>query len=267
VNVFYYWANEKPAWIDVCLKSIERNCTDGTKFHLLTPESIEEGDTGADDIARNALPERWLELPPGVGTDCLRAILLYELGGCWIDADTVCITNPANLIKNRHNPSQFLYSRWPSQPDRVIAGYVYSPQGHLIARQWSQIVRSALLNAETIGWGELGEKTLTPMVNRSASAKSSWQIPLETFMPVDIDTNVQRYFERSGWLDFATQNTIAFGLNYSWMMDKKGLDMERLSSIVVGNSKVYTVDTMVGRLIMDAHYLNQCHERGVSRAK
>ncbi len=207
LNVWTYWAGPRPAWIDICLESIRRCCKRCT-FHLLVPEDL-------DDCT---ICSRWRELPPGVGTDCLRAALLYRYGGLWLDADTICIKDPTILLQ-QHDPAQFLYSRWPAKPDRVIAGYVYSPQGHPIAKMWLDKVNSTLEQAENIGWGDLGEKALTPIVNCCGSPKLSWQIALETFLPIDIDTNVRRYFQHSGWRDFTTQDTIAFGLNYSWMQD------------------------------------------------
>lgn len=221
MNVFTYWAGDKPKWIDTCLNSIARCCTDGTKFHLLTPETIQNEETAADEIAKDTLPKRWLDLPPGVGTDCLRAALLYGFGGLWCDADTVCISDPGNLVKFRHYANQFLYSKWPAKPDRVIAGYIYSPAHHPIAWQWYRFVVEALNHAENIGWGELGEKILTLIVNMSPSAKSSFQMPIETFMPIDIDTNVERYFRDGSPGGMVTADTIAFGLNYSWMMHNK----------------------------------------------
>lgn len=208
MNVWTYWAGTKPKWIDTCLKSIERCCKE-SKFHLLTPGNLKS----------HLIPGgRWRELPPGVGTDYLRSWLLANFGGLWIDADTVCIEDPIRLIKDRHLPSQFLYSRWDDQ--RAIAGYVYSPRQNAVARAWLDINDSILTYAHTIGWGDIGERALS-LALRGSTEDTAWQIPLETFLPIDIDRNVKRYFERSGWRDFATQNTIAFGLNYSWMSHNK----------------------------------------------
>lgn len=215
MNVWTYWAGPMPRWIETCLLSFARCCR-RSRFRLLTPHNLPPG---------LDLPERWLSLPPGVGTDCLRAALLSQYGGLWADADTVFVADPADLIDGRHLPTQLLYSRWPTPPDRVIAGYVYSPEGHPVARQWHDRVRSALLHAEGVGWGELGERALTPLVNSCPS--STWQVPLDTFLPVSIDAEgVRRFFCRSGWRDFATERTIAFGLNFSWMMDKMKPVME-----------------------------------------
>lgn len=237
MNVWTYWAGPMPAWIKTCLDSI-RLCCKRSTFCMLTPDV-------ADHHVGDILPPRWRELPPGVGTDCLRAALLARYGGLWMDADTVCIEDPIRLITNRHSPEQFLYSRWP-RSKLAIAGYVYSPKGHPVAMQWLESVQAALQWAENVGWGGLGERMLSSILQDSPA--KTWVIPLETFLPVDIDTNVARYFEISGWRDFATQNTLAFGLNYSWMN-------ARMSHMMGNDPKL-----MVNRLLEDAEEAN-CAEQ------
>lgn len=240
LNVWTYWAGPMPAWIKTCLDSMRRCCKD-SELHVLTPDLLPPN---------LDLPRRWLGLMPGVGTDCLRSALLAQYGGLWMDADTVCVEDPAVLFRDRHHPEQFLYSRWPGPPDRVIAGYVYSPKGHPIARQWHDRVKSALNNGHQVSWGSLGEGCLTPIVN--GCLDRTWEMPLETFLPVNIDHGgVARYFQRSGWRDFIAEGvTVAFGLNYSWMTDKKSAVMHADYS----DSHI-----MIHRLLRDAQQENASH--------
>lgn len=214
LKVFSYWAGPMPEWIRVCLESLRRKCVRST-FILLTPET-------ASSLVPDLNP-RWLDLPPGVGTDCLRAHLLANHGGLWIDADTVCLEDPAKLITNRHLPRQFLYSRWKDK--RPVAGYVYAPHGHPVACRWRDGVDSALLHAEAVGWGELGEKLLLFCLS-GMTTNAIWEIPLSTFLPVDIDQNVEELFSQHDWQTKLTDVTIGFGLNHSWMMENRRQDME-----------------------------------------
>lgn len=236
MNVFTYWAGPKPAWIDICLDSMKRCCKQ-SELHILTPESKVLGQ----------MHPRFPKLDPGVGTDYLRGYLLNRFGGLWIDADTVLIEDPIKLITNRHDPKQFLYSTWSAKPNRVIAGYVYSPAGHPVAKRWSDGVESAMQNAENIGWGDIGEKMLTPFVR--ANPGDTWEMDRETFMPIDIDSNVMRYFKSSGWRDVATKMTIGFGLNYSWMTDKMPNKMARMDS-----------DYLIHNLLRDAEKANHAKQ-------
>lgn len=213
IDVWTYWAGPMPDWISTCLRSMIR-CCKRTQINVLTPDNLPSW---------IELPRRWLDLPPGVGTDCLRSALLAQRGGFWIDADTIMIRDPIEVLM--HGRDRFLYSKWPASPDRVIAGYVYSPKGHSCAVRWHDACVSALKHASVIGWGDLGERTLTPIINMQHDNGSTWQIPIETFLPIDIDTNVERYFKTSGWCDFATNDTVGFGLNFSWMQQNRPLVM------------------------------------------
>lgn len=207
MKVWSYWAGPKPPWIDTCLASIAHHCQQLDYRHLGPEDQFDPG-------LELDLHPKWLQLPAGVGTDCLRAALLAKHGGLWVDADTMMVRDPFYLFTNRHRQSEFLFQRW--KDGRVIAGYCYSPRGHPIAKRWHAGVKASLEYADVIGWGDLGEKMLTPIVN--TTRRDLWEMEPTTFMPIDIDQNVGRYFKRSGWKDFVTRHTIGFGLNYSWMM-------------------------------------------------
>lgn len=211
MNVWSYWSGPIPDWISICIESFNR-CCKLSKFTLLTPDTA-HGLVGGDLYSR-----RWLGIRPGIGTDCLRAAILAKHGGLWVDADTVCLRDPIHLITKRHLPTQFLYSRWTSE--KAIAGYVYSPAGNPIAMQWLDRVNSALKYADVIGWGHLGEDALTPIIDGCMSSDLSWQIPLDTFIPLDFDQCPEALFSTLDWRKLITGNTIAFGLNNSWMTDR-----------------------------------------------
>jgi len=72
-------------------------------------------------------------------------------------------------------------------------------------------------------------------------------------MPVDIDSNVYQYFDLcENWWRHVDGNTIAFGLNYSWMSHNFPSQMEgvmRSGSSLQG--------TLIYRLLHEAHYENQ----------
>ena len=215
MNVFSYWSGPIPDWIKTCLSTFRRKCM-YSKFHLITPDNCNQ-------YVPN-LNKRWLDLHPSVGTDCLRAHLLAEHGGLWADADTICLREPFLLIHNRYKKEQFLYSRW--KDGRAIAGYVYAPKGHPVALRWRDGVDSTLRHGFNVGWGDLGEKLLTWCLNGVADG-STWEIPLETFLPVDIDREVEVLFTEQPWRDRVSIRTILFGLNHSWMMANKLEEMTK----------------------------------------
>lgn len=226
MNVWSYWSGPMPEWIVLCLETFKRKCIK-SKFTLLTPENVDE--------YTSTLPQRWKELPPGIGTDCLRAYLLTRYGGMWVDADTVCLKDPITLLeKHQERPGQFLHSRWTD--GRAIAGYVYAPINHAVSLRWLGVVTSALVHAEGIGWGDLGEKTLTLLLN-GIRTRSAWELRRETFLPVNIDQSPTHLFLNTDWRDALKAETVMFGLNHSWMMHNKKEEMT--DSLHTGNSLVH----------------------------
>ena len=204
MNVWTYWHGPCPDWVRACLRSFHRHCVRSTVTVLSRDAALR--------LTAGVLDPRWADLPAGTGTDCLRASLLAEHGGWWCDADTAFVRDPYTL-KRLTDRGKFLYFPWPTPPDRVCAGYCYSPKGHPVARRWLDYVNSALRHAENVGWGNLGEKCLTPIV-RDAPA-GTLEIPARLFMPVDVDADWERYFLPGRWETAAAPDTVAFGLNHS----------------------------------------------------
>jgi hypothetical protein len=210
MNVWTYWAGPMPWWIQRCLSSMEAKCV-RSRFNLLTPDNVPA------DIP---LPARWRRLPAGVGTDALRAALLATRGGLWLDADTVLIKDPASLFASRRADKAH-YCVWPTSPRRVVAGYIYSPADHPVARRWLAGVQAALHHAENIGWGEMGEQLITPAVQMCPGY--TWELPAKTFLPVDFDSDPAALFRSGDPKAYQTGETVAFGLNYSWMKEHGGV--------------------------------------------
>ena len=237
MNVWSYWSGPKPGWVERCLNSIARHCKRST-FRLLTPETVDEF------VPPAVLHPRWKTFAPGIGTDCLRAALLAHHGGLWIDADTVCLKDPEELITRRHDPAQCLYMTWDRPPFRVNTGYIYSPAKYPVAMRWLEGVNSALRWAVTLGWMEPGEQMITPMIRQAGS--TAWMIPRETFMPIDIDSKVGVFYETRDWREFVADTTIAFGLNHSWMMEHRKPDMDFNAEQMAGSG------ILIHRLLTEA---------------
>lgn len=201
-----------PEWIGLCLDSMRRRCVECT-ITLLTADTVDEA------LTPGVLHPRWRDIPPGIGTDALRAALLATHGGLWLDADTVLLRDPAELL-TLHDERQFLYSRWPSK-GTVCAGYVYAPRGNRIAAQWLAMVNAHLEHAENVGWMDLGERMLTPIVASSPSSESSWEMPSHRFLPVDISSDPGFLLTEYDWRSFVHPETIGFALNHSWLEARK----------------------------------------------
>ncbi len=228
MNVWTYWAGPRPWWIDRCLKRMEVVCGRSRKseFVLLTPECVKV-------FIEGPFNDRWRTLPPGVGTDALRAYLLAKHGGLWLDADTVLLKNPASLL-DHYDHRQFLYSVWTKEPWRVVAGYVYSCGRNPVAELWLAWVEAALRHAEGIGWGDIGERMVGPAIKMCPGSTTSWQVPLRTFVPLDFDADPGALFSEDHYNQYVGRDVIGFGLNHSWMMAHRA-DLLTEEAVASGN--------------------------------
>lgn len=230
MNLFTYWEGPRNPFIDTCLASMKAVCTDGTEFHLVTPENFREyvGDDLHPDVWRIKTTHGCSQIPMRAGA--MRAAILYRHGGMYWDADTIGLRNPAELV-NRYEDFQYanknlkeppvvnvLYATWDRPPLRTLNGYVYARQGCVEARDWLASVnaRIELQQKQPVGWTEMGEKLLTPILVKSPAA---WRVPREMFLPIDVDSCVERFFTDEEWFympEVESVDPVCFGMNYSY---------------------------------------------------
>jgi len=206
-TVWAYWSG--PMWphIQICLNSMARW---NKRLHVVRDEEID------DLVPKGLLNERWKEIPQsGPRACCLRAALLYVHGGFWADADTVALQ-----AFDWDESAELVYSTWNRFPTRVLTGYIGASKGSAVIKRWIDGINWTLENEWDPlreWWLVLGEKILTPAVTQSAS-KSLVKVPLETFIPLDMDQIPQYYCEPIDWHIYLKPCTQAFALNHSWLV-------------------------------------------------
>lgn len=201
MNLWSFWQGPQPTHIAICLQVMRR-----LGVCIVTPETLWEHIDPADlSPAFSALTL------PAHRADCIRAALLARHGGLWLDADTILLQRPDDM------PGQdcdLVYAVWDRPPRRVFNGYVYACPGSRLARRWLEEVNNRLQLAKR-RWTDLGEGILTPLVD--ASRATTLQVPRATFCPIDVDSNVEAFFQPGDWRRYTDDSTICFGLNHSWM--------------------------------------------------
>lgn len=217
VNVFSYWEGPRVPYIEACLSSVRRHCYRDCCFHHVTESNIEHY------IPDGVLDPYWKSIKElGVKSDCVRAACLYLYGGLYVDADTVMLRSPVGVIDE---DADCAYMTWSTAPRRCIAGYIYCRPGSPVAKKWLDNMNAKLAEKKA-GWTELGERCLTPAIDSCDPGKMQI-LPLNTFLPIEIDIEVDRFFKEGRWEDLVTDKTIAFGLNHSWMTSRKPAEMKR----------------------------------------
>lgn len=84
-NLYYYWEGPQPDWIWLCLQTIKKHCSDNFKLHILNEKNT--------PVFTSLPPEYYQIKKPAHKTDFLKAKLVYENGGFWIDADTIVLSD------------------------------------------------------------------------------------------------------------------------------------------------------------------------------
>lgn len=208
MRCFVYWEGPQPDYIGRCLRSVERVCRQ-TQFTLVTPETL------AQFVPADALHPDFQTLhEPAHRADCIRAALLAHHGGFYFDADTVGLRDPAEVVSDH----DLIYAVWDNQPRRVLNGYIYARPGSLIATQWLAAINERLADlasAQPTHWTGLGEGILTKLVD-NADPASVRQVPRHTFLPIDVDRNVQQFFKAGDPRRFIMPSTVCYGLNHSY---------------------------------------------------
>ncbi len=87
-TVWLYWEGPRPPLVDLCIRSIQRH---NASARLIGPDDV-AAMPGSAAVRRITRP-----LPPAFRTNLLRVWLIWQYGGVWIDADTVC-TAPVELV-------------------------------------------------------------------------------------------------------------------------------------------------------------------------
>lgn len=214
IPVWVYWTG--PTWphIDRCLQTIRLQCEDGGRCEM----RLVDDQTFPGWVHREAIHPDWQKIhEPGVRSDLVRAALLAEHGGVYLDADTICLRDPGLLATER----QLRFATWSTPPDRVIAGYLAANGRSWVARAWLEAINEMIevRGAAHVGWLDLGERVLTPLVR--AAPQYVEEMPLETVLPIEIDREVERFFEPEDWRPWVRPHTVCFGLNHSWFVSRR----------------------------------------------
>jgi len=214
LNVFTYWEHAAKArrwpYIEFCLDTIRSKCLDGCLFHHITSANIDKY------IPDGILHPSWKNIKElGVKSDCVRAAVLMQYGGLYVDADTLMQRSPKDLDTGH----KCGFMTWTNPPRRIIAGYIYCCPGSEVAKKWVANI-NAMLEQGKHGWTDLGERCLTPAVDSSENT-INW--PLDTFLPIEIDREVQKFFSIAPWK--SPVQSVAVGLNHSLMTRKYAGEM------------------------------------------
>lgn len=232
MKVWTYWDGRLWPHIEVCLASMQAFCD----VTVLNSEN-------ADDFIQGVLPAQWRALKePAHRADCVRAAILAQHGGLYLDADTLVLRKiPVDLFARK----DMVCFAWDKNPFRVSNGCISARTGSRIARAWLEKVVEFLESFQKPEWTILGESILTPLV--TALPNDYVPVPRSVFFPIDVDSEPQRFFTTEDYRPLIYPWTVAFGLNHSYMTANYAREMSKTIA------EMQRSNLLIHRLLCDVH--------------
>ncbi|HLD90881.1 MAG TPA: capsular polysaccharide synthesis protein [Patescibacteria group bacterium] len=175
ITVWTYWENpaglKTPSYLELCFDSMDKYCnTDNFVFKLVDNlnihDLIPELRTDLNKLKVSNNPRENISIK----ADYIRAKLLQKYGGIWLDADTIVMRSPDELVPLL-NRKDFLY-RTQHEGLASVGVMASIPNGVLINEYIEQ--QDTLIDTKkTLSWGENGSRILTPLVRKHSAITQS----------------------------------------------------------------------------------------------
>ena len=177
--IWAYWetlpGKSKPGYIDLCLESIQHNCSKCFDIKILDNNTI-----------YNFIPEikeyDLSRLPVQQKVDIYRYFLLYKYGGIWLDADTLVIKCFCKYYKllDKHDYIGFGCGYDKSECRKLESGYGKPINGIMISRPKTSYLKCIIDNCieslknDNLDYHDLGRVLMSKCYDK-LSKESDWK--------------------------------------------------------------------------------------------
>lgn len=180
-NIWLYWEHQEgvsiePPHIRLCRKAIYKHADNAT-VHLVTPENLYQY---LPNLTRKIEDIRGKKggLLLAVKCDVIRAYLLHEYGGLYLDSDTIPL-KPIAPIFDLVEKFGFVAMQCQTLGHSHISVGVYGSRSKgVVIRSYVNAIRRRMfirfLRKKGFGWTSLGQNILTRSVNRHRSHCYLW---------------------------------------------------------------------------------------------
>lgn len=201
-NIWMYWENlpgkKKYSYLNLCQKTIIKNCSKNFKINLLNEKNIYEyiPDLRKDIDYKMNIQQK---------VDYIRYILLYKYGGIWIDSDTIVINDLMPIINKleKYDFVGFGYHSFKKQKDLSCNGKPYPANWVMGARKNSKLMKlciekcNKLLDSDTNlknKYHLLGRETLWSEIDYLLKNDKSWDYYHYDSKCIERDSKNNKYF-------------------------------------------------------------------------
>lgn len=163
--VWLYWEGDCPAWILECRKTV---FTHAENVQLIDPSRFDELRNNDRDITLT-------NLCTAHRADFIRAFLLKNFGGIWVDSDCVVMQSLSPVIQllDTHD-----FIGYKERGGYVSNNFMGAKPGSVIADAYYKCICAILRSGKKLEWLTLGSTALTEIINQHNSLWYELQVEL-----------------------------------------------------------------------------------------
>jgi len=188
-NVFLYWVGHEYKLISILRKLIYIHSKRGKGYNviLITANNLHE-------YVKN-IPECFNKLYPAHQADFIRASVICEYGGIWLDSDTLVLDNLDSLFDILERKDGFFITESTDKNRLCIGVFGSKPQTPAIKYWKTRILDILNEKGNNISWNEIAIDILQPKYTNDKSIFANYEIfyGIENMYPVNWDVCVDEY--------------------------------------------------------------------------
>jgi len=242
MHLFTYWetpkGSSKPGYISVCEETITKHCSKHFTVNHITPKNLRKF---LPDLNERVYQVGYDTNPVHTVTarsNYIRAALLKKYGGVWLDSDTLVIRDFEEVHAALHKMKKdFVYSIQEAYKKQYVgACFMGSQKGGKIISAYVNILDYLIKNKTKFKWGDLGHKSLTPIVQKLH--KKCYKVEQRKVYPVKIENAGLFFKEEKRMMSLISEDTLCFTL-YNSIFPKKFKTL--------GRTKLLTGKTVISK--------------------
>lgn len=229
-NVFTYWEGRKYKLLEILREIKIKFSNNGMRFNLvlLDDKNIEQ----YCDIK----PRNFDSLLPAHKADFYRVYLINKYGGIWLDADTLLMSDLAELFAQLEKQHGFFIT----ENNKYIWNGVFGSNKNTdLMNGWLEHIVRRIEVGPPMDWTALGSSYLTPLFIKNRAKFENYVIfnGLRTMYPVNWDMAAEIYLRSNQRLDFVMRDfqpliALVNSVYKEWESDERPSQSSLLSDLI-----------------------------------
>jgi hypothetical protein len=243
MKVWLYWENvgdrKTPEYIKLCREAIIKHTS--SSFGEVVVVNQNNVYTYLPNLRRDINEIRRSEYKTysdnvSIKSAYIRAKLIYEYGGIWLDSDMVPVKN-FEIVHDYLLKKDFVgYRKKSFGNDYFFIGFYGAPKHSTIVKDYIDIQESIISKRKVLKWGEIGAHALTPIIKNNLNKCHIFKG--KSFQPLAYQ-EWNKFFKNNNPETFMDESTICFTLyNNLFPPDFKEWNREKILNSDLMISKI-----------------------------